>query len=194
MVNVKGEETRLWLVGVESPSPDERGGRTGNPDLQKFLEGILSGESVFIEFASSQAKEDRFGRFGAYIYRAPEALPINLEVVRQGVAALDKRFRLRYRAVYERYAALAKKAGKGIWARRRANTPPRAKDDEPDDQSRAAKAPRASDEKVQLYMTKYGKRYHRASCESLTETQKKVTLAEAENAGRTPCQICKPPS
>ncbi len=189
VVELRGEETRLWLVGVESPSSDG----PGSSDLQRFLEQILGGESVFIEYASSQAKEDRFGRYGAYIYRASEGLPINLEVVRQGVAPLDKKVRLRYRAVYERYAAMAKKAGKGVWGRRRPNAPRDAEQDESNDPPRAAKSPRTSDEKVQLYMTKYGRRYHRASCGALTKTKKKVTLAEAKKVGRTPCQRCKPP-
>lgn len=193
VVKIKGEETRLWLVGVESPSPDGPGSRTGSPDLREFLEGILGGENVFIEFSSSEAKKDRFGRYGAYIYRAPEGLPINLEIVRQGVAPLDKRFRSRYRAVYERYAATARKAGKGVWGRRRPRAPRSAEKDEADNPTRAANAPRARDEKVQLYMTKYGKRYHRASCETLTKTKRKVTLAEAEKDGRTPCLVCKPP-
>lgn len=193
VVEIEGEETRLWLVGLQSPSSDEVSSRTGGPDLQRFLEQILRGESVFIEFASGHATEDRFGRHGAYIYRAPEGLPINLEIVRQGVAAWDKKVRSRYQAVYQRYAALAEKAGKGVWGGRRLSAAPDAEKEDRRDRPRRAKAPRKSDEKLQLYMTKYGKRYHRASCETLTETKKKVTLAEAKKDGRTPCLVCKPP-
>lgn len=193
VVEIEGKETRLWLVGLESPSSDGPDGRTGNPELHKFLEDILREESVFVEFASSHAKEDRFGRYGAYIYRAPEGLPINLEIVRQGVAAWDKKVRSRYHAVYQRYAALAEKAGKGVWGRRRLSAVRDGEQEDRRDRPRGAKAPRKSDEKVQLYMTKYGQRYHRASCDRLTETKKKVTLAEAKKAGRTPCQVCKPP-
>ena len=180
VVKVKGEEMRLWLVGLQSPPSGGPGSRTGDTNLQRFLEQILSGEFVFIEYASSHAKEDRFGRYGAYIYRAPEGLPINLEIVRQGVAPLDKKIRLRDRAVYERYAAMAEKAGKGIWGRRRPDGPRDAEKRERSDKTPAAEETRTSDEKVQLYMTKYGKRYHRATCSTLTKTKKKVMRGRSE--------------
>ena len=43
-----------------------------------------------------------------------------------------------------------------------------------------------------VYVTRSGKKYHRADCRSLTKDSKLLTLSEAENMGYEPCNICKP--
>lgn len=44
-----------------------------------------------------------------------------------------------------------------------------------------------------VYITKTGKRYHRAGCRYLTSTQRAVSLKEAKAMGLTPCKVCQPP-
>lgn len=46
------------------------------------------------------------------------------------------------------------------------------------------------DDVVYVYITRTGKRYHRASCRW---GYTKVTLEEAKERGFTPCKVCKPP-
>lgn len=45
---------------------------------------------------------------------------------------------------------------------------------------------------TEVYVSKSGKRYHRANCKSITDAQK-VPLSEAKAKGKTPCKICQPP-
>ena len=44
-----------------------------------------------------------------------------------------------------------------------------------------------------VYITRTGKRYHRAGCRYLSQSHIKTTLAEAKANGYTPCRVCNPP-
>jgi hypothetical protein len=44
-----------------------------------------------------------------------------------------------------------------------------------------------------VYITKTGKKYHRAGCRYLKKSKKKVTLKWAKSHGYTACKVCKPP-
>jgi hypothetical protein len=53
---------------------------------------------------------------------------------------------------------------------------------------------KASDTKAQtVYITRTGKRYHRAGYRYLTSSQRAVSLKEAKEMGLTPCKVCRPP-
>ena len=43
-----------------------------------------------------------------------------------------------------------------------------------------------------VYITKTGKRYHRAGCSSLRRSQIQISRKDAEARGYTPCRVCKP--
>jgi biopolymer transport protein ExbD len=44
-----------------------------------------------------------------------------------------------------------------------------------------------------VYITKTGKKYHRAGCRYLSQSQIKTTVKEAQANGYTPCKVCRPP-
>jgi len=44
-----------------------------------------------------------------------------------------------------------------------------------------------------VYITKTGKKYHRASCSYLKQSSIAISLQEAVARGYTPCSRCKPP-
>lgn len=46
---------------------------------------------------------------------------------------------------------------------------------------------------VTVYGTKTGKKYHTASCRTLSKSKIQMTLSEAKGKGLTPCSICNPP-
>lgn len=187
IVDIAGKETRLRLVGVDSRSTNSTKNQEDAQELQRFLERLLLDEQVYIEFASDEAKEDRLGRLPAYIYRAPYGMPVNLEAIRQGYARLDKSGKLRDREVFEHYAKAARKAKKGVW-RRLGKSTKRADRTRAEDKSE-------SDTKTDIgavWVTKYGKKYHRSTCQYLTDTKKAVSLEEAKKI-RKPCLVCEPP-
>ena len=43
-----------------------------------------------------------------------------------------------------------------------------------------------------VYVTRTGKKYHRANCPSLRKSMISMKRSEAEARGYMPCQICKP--
>jgi hypothetical protein len=45
-----------------------------------------------------------------------------------------------------------------------------------------------------VYITKSGKKYHRAHCRYLSQSSIPISLAEARARGYTACKVCKPPS
>jgi methylphosphotriester-DNA--protein-cysteine methyltransferase len=46
---------------------------------------------------------------------------------------------------------------------------------------------------VTVYVTRTGKKYHRAGCRELAKSSIPMSLKEAVAKGYTPCSICKPP-
>jgi hypothetical protein len=46
---------------------------------------------------------------------------------------------------------------------------------------------------ITVYVTRTGKRYHRAGCRSLRHSSTPMELKDAKAKGYTPCGICHPP-
>jgi hypothetical protein len=44
-----------------------------------------------------------------------------------------------------------------------------------------------------IYVTRTGKRYHRANCRYLARSKFEMSLKEAKQQGYTPCKVCRPP-
>ena len=44
-----------------------------------------------------------------------------------------------------------------------------------------------------VYITKTGKKYHRATCRYLSRSKIAVSLKDAKANGYGPCSVCKPP-
>ena len=51
----------------------------------------------------------------------------------------------------------------------------------------------ADEEQVTVYITKYGKKYHRVGCQYLSRSSYPISLEEAKAKGYTPCSVCNPP-
>jgi hypothetical protein len=44
-----------------------------------------------------------------------------------------------------------------------------------------------------VYITKTGKKYHRATCRYLSKSKIPTSLKDAKANGYTPCSVCRPP-
>ena len=81
-----GVDYKIRLIGVDTPEtvhplkPVEWYGK----EASHFLRNLLRGESVYLAYETKTAELDRYGRVLAYLYRAPDSLFVNLEIVRQG--------------------------------------------------------------------------------------------------------------
>ena len=80
----EGKQQSVRLIGVNTPEtvhPTKPVEPFGN-EASYFLTNLLIGEMVSLQFGKE--KHDKYGRLLAYVYRAPDGLFVNLEIVRQG--------------------------------------------------------------------------------------------------------------
>ncbi len=222
VVDIDGTPARLRLAGVDArpPYPNEEPPPSAIR-LTEYLKRLLRNESVYVEFETGPDDLDAWGRAAARVYRAPDGLWVNFELIRTGFARTSPE-KCRFRDVLDYYQEVARKAAKGVWSPEdeapiEQASPPEgamksaatAKNDKPasepgppagtdgKEQHREAGGsngkPGGADGNTEIWITKYGERYHRANCRFLTSTKQKSTLGEARSKGRTPCQVCKPP-
>jgi micrococcal nuclease len=106
---------KLRLLGVDTPEtvhpskPVEAFGK----EARRFTSNLLKGESVYLEF--DKDKTDKYGRTLAFVYRAPDGLFVNLEIVRQGYghAYTKYPFDPDMKKLFRHYEKDAREAGAG---------------------------------------------------------------------------------
>jgi micrococcal nuclease len=126
ILNLDGDETRVRLIGVDTPEtkhPEKPVERYGQ-EAARFLTNLLQGKSVYVEY--DQDKTDKYGRALAYLFRAPDGLFVNLEIIRQGYGHAYTRFPFKdeYMTLFRHSEGEARRAGRGLWA----EDPPPGKD------------------------------------------------------------------
>lgn len=173
VVKRNGKQTRISLAGIATPAT------TSASQAEAILKNLVNGEAIYLEYVGdTDASETE-----AYVYRAPDGLFVNLELIREGFASPshDKHDLL---DVFRTYHERARQLQKGLFGG--AATVAAAAASQPTED-----AP-ASDDTI-VYITRTGKRYHTADCEHLKASKKAVTLKEAKKRGLTPCGTCDPP-
>src|SRR5712672_2742360 len=93
-----GKSTTVRLIGVdtaETVDPRKPVDAYGK-EASRFLTNLLEGESVYIEYEPTGSHFDMYGRTLAYLYRAPDGLFVNLEIVREGYGHAYTRFPFQY--------------------------------------------------------------------------------------------------
>ena len=181
-IDYNGKATNVRLIGVDTPEtvhpnkPVEAYGK----EASNFTKNLLRGESVYLRFDTNRT--DTFGRLLAYLYRAPDGLFVNLEIVRQGYGHAYTQFPFKHMELFRYYGNRARTAGKGLYGI------PQARVTSLSEASTAVE----SESEGEVYRTRTGKKYHRGSCSSLRRSKIPISLAEAkERYG--PCGRCNPP-
>lgn len=198
-----GMTLEIDLAGVHGPGIRQPFG----PEAAFFTRSLSQGEEVRVAWADG-GQPDARGRRRGVVYRVPDGLCLNLELVRAGLAkpkpSDSNEIGEELGGVIETYAARAESLGRG-WiggAEPISAATPRSetvsptpnpddhanKEAHPDDQH--AQAPRDSEK---LYVTKSGSKYHRASCRFVTDSATEITLEEA-HGHYEPCKVCHPPT
>lgn len=190
------------LVGVAAAAGDEP-----RRAAEAFLGQLLLGEKVrVVEVPEAEANAPRRGERGrpggagadravdgespptlAYLFRAPDGLFVNLEVVRQGYAACAAQPEFAQRDAFRAAERTARAARKGIWSPR-GGPAPAASGDRP---AASASQP-TGDASGQVYVTRSGKKYHRADCVYAKNGATAISLEQARKSYE-PCSRCKPP-
>jgi micrococcal nuclease len=161
-----GSPTKVRLIGVDTPEtvhpqkPVEHYGR----EASLFLKNLLRGESVYVTY--DQDRLDKYGRLLAYLYRAPDGLFVNAEIIRQGYGHAYTKYPFQedrmemFRGLEQR----AREARKGLWTD--SQTVPRSVDtgDTP------VLTPKEH-EHTTVYVTKSGTKYHANGCRYLKKSR-----------------------
>jgi len=116
VLRLRGENTTVRLIGVDTPEtvhprrPVEAYGK----EASRFLTNLLAGESVYIESEPGNTV-DRYGRALGYLYRVPDGLFVNLEIVRQGYGHAYTKYPFSHMELFRFYESKAREAGRGLW-------------------------------------------------------------------------------
>ena len=176
-IRYDGKLTSVVLIGVDTPEtvhrqkPVEAFGKAATA----FTRNLLLGESVYLRFDVD--KTDKYGRLLAYLYRAPDGLFVNLEVVRQGYGRVYTASPFKHKTLFQHYGRQAQNAGRGLWGVGGAGR----------QQVQPEEVPRTQT----VYITRTGSKYHRSSCRYLKYSKIPISLEKAkQNYG--PCSVCRP--
>ena len=170
------KQQTIKLLGVASAQdePEQPNGVDVDYDSSavEFLNNLLAGEKIQVLTSSKTTPgQPTMGR----VFRSPDGLYVNLELVRQGYTAMSPVGLTGNLAVFRAYERRAQLSGKGRWAR----LPP------------AIPAGKVAGE-ITVYITKSGKKYHKEDCAFLSKSKIAISLSQAKKRGFTPCKICKP--
>jgi endonuclease YncB( thermonuclease family) len=212
-----GNEATICLTGVDRPSAVRSAGSVDLAD--KFVSNLLKGESVFVLPEPQQKQTDSNSCIAAYIYRVPDGLFVNAEIIRQGYGSASMKSLFKYINEFRRFELFAKQAGKGIWASADASSLAKAAEDKkamadksnetilpgkPNEPNKPAAKPLSvvtpagdnpkepGNDDVIVYVTKSGTKYHSLGCRFLSKSAIPMKLKEAK-AKYSPCSVCKPP-
>lgn len=98
-IDMHGTLTNITLMGA----------RARDGDTQEFLKRLLLGEHVYLRFDSSGSKRQ------AYLFRVPDGLFVNLEMLRQGYGIVWTHPTFDFLELFTQYESIAKVTEKGIW-------------------------------------------------------------------------------
>jgi endonuclease YncB( thermonuclease family) len=114
---INGVETPVRMVGVDPPLvADGEGMPKPTEDARKFFQNLLAGELVYLDRDPNLAQKDAEGNLVAYLYRAPDKLLVNLELIRQGYGLVADGYKFRFEQAFIAYQQKARADRKGIWA------------------------------------------------------------------------------
>jgi micrococcal nuclease len=214
-----GESDRtVRLIGVDTPEtvdprrPVQAFGR----EASTFTANLLKGERVWLRSDGDRPRTDRYGRALAYVFRYPEGLFVNLEIVRQGYGLAYTVFPFEYKKLFLYYERGAREAGKGVWGARRSAVddagetdksiagprtevaPDRASfftnnlTDTPDPDAEPGQGSEDGTLSATVFVTKTGDKYHRNGCRHLNQSRIAIEPEDARRRYR-PCSVCRPP-
>ena len=176
-IRYAGKLTSVALIGVGTPETvhPQKPGEPYGKEATAFVKSLLLGESVYLRFDSNRT--DRYGRLLAYLYRAPDGLFVNLEVVRQGYGKVYTVFPFKHKSLFQHYSGQAQQARKGLWNLSNAGASSKVIEEAPRTQT--------------VYITRTGAKYHRSSCRYLRYSKIPVSLEKAKQS-YGPCSVCRP--
>ncbi len=188
VIDMNNQDVKVRLIGVK---PAER----YSVEMASFTKNLLRGENVYIVDDPNRNEPDKYGYTLKYIYRAPDGLFVNAEVIRQGYGLADTTVPFKYMAEFEQLGKFAKERSKGIWDISQLESVSQPAPIAPTVSTEPTISPKTSTqgEDIVVYVTKTGKKYHLGSCSYLSKSSVPIKLQDAKARGYSPCSKCNPP-
>ena len=104
-IEYEGRSATVRLIGVDTPEtvhpnkPVEFFGK----EASAFTKNPLIGESVYLRFGNET--RDKYNRLLAYVFRSPDGLFVNLEIVRQGYGHAYVKYPFEHMELFRDYDA-----------------------------------------------------------------------------------------
>ncbi len=119
VVSDKGKDVKVRLVGVDTQETVHPTKPVEHYDKEasRFTTNLLKGESVYLVGEPLPGVLDQYGRFLAYVYRAPDGLFVNAEIIRQGYGHAYTKIPSKYMQQFRQLERFARKAEKGLWVK-----------------------------------------------------------------------------
>ena len=188
IVEMDGENKTVRFIGVDTPEavhPRKEVQYYGK-EASLFTKNLLKGEHVYLDYEGEVGMYDKYQRLLAYVFRAPDGLFVNLEIVRQGYGNAYTVFPFKHLELFRQYGKRARELEKGLYS-------PEKVTDSAVDQPKSPVKEGDSGEDVTVYTTKTGAKYHRTGCRYLSKSKIPISLKDAKARGYTPCSVCNPP-
>lgn len=183
LIRIGDKNERYDLLGVASFRRSESANARVAMDA---LSRLLLHEQVAIHH-DPKGRRNASSRLVGYIYRQPDKLLSNLELIRQGYARHSSGWMSRHKDVFSHFATKAEALERGVWGDQvqvlNLDEPKLIEDAVPDQSLQSPQSP--------IYITKHGKKFHREGCPHLTESAKPTTREEIDGT-HEPCKTCKP--
>lgn len=221
LIQVGQAKHRYQLIASDTPEflPKDRTPSPYSVESRRFIEQLLLGESVYIQH-DPLGLRDQSKRKSAYIFRAPDMLFVNIELIRQGYAKHNPRHSTLYTDAFEFYESKAQDLKRGIWNPKADQpdwsdstnqltedpdpiadpasstqpdtaTPQTQKSPQDNNDADTTSTLPASTSPTTVYITKSGKSYHTKDCQHLTDSKRSTTRDEVDSTHQ-PCKTCKP--
>lgn len=171
-----GETVRY--IGIDTPETKhpEKAVEYYGQEAYEANKNLVEGKTVCLEFDVQE--RDKYGRLLAYVY-LEDGTFVNAWLVENGYAQIATYPpNVKYQELFLELQIKAREKNKGLWAEALEEEVTLAPDKEED---------------VTVYITRTGKKYHRAGCGYLSRSMIPISLKEAVSRGYTPCSRCNPP-
>ena len=195
VISIDNKDVKVRLIGIDTPETVDprKPVQAYGKEASNFLANLLKGEEVYIEYDGEKSELDKYGRLLVYLYRVPDGLFVNLEIVRQGYGHAYTKYPFKYMELFCAYEKRARENEKGLWApgveqKTDATTPP----SQPPDVKDKSGSNKEEQKEITVYVTRTGSKYHRADCKYLAKSKIPISLKEAKTKYQ-PCSVCNPP-
>lgn len=205
LVLMNGHETVVRLAGVAPhPYADDAPAtaHTSEQPAMGFTRNLLKGERVWLEILPRDETSRADGSVPAHVFRTPDGLFVDAEVIRQGYGRAHWAADHRYAELLHDYEIRAREAGKGLWGpSARGGPSARAQAASNDAHHQKHIVPQIVVPQIVVYVVSSGTRYHSEGCPQLHDGQhdgqrdgQPIAMPVYKAmSGYEPCTACKPP-